>query len=306
MPTYSVVIPCFRTTGSILDYLREIDSFFISKGLEHETICVIDGPNAVDLLLLEQIRNLDFVKVIILSRNFGQHAATLAGLQHSNGEWIVTVDDDGQHPVSEFGKILFDLDFYDVNYGIPLQLPNKRLKNISSSVNKSILRKVLGNSDRVQVSAFRIFRRSLIINNGDSHFSDYVLDVDLIWATSRIKNTVVEFSPRLAGKSNYNFTSLMRLAIPLWLGFSRLPLRIFTFAGVFTLLINLILFSYFTYRKLFNGIEVSGFYALSSLVLFTSSVLIVGIGILGEYLVQAYETLRRKPSYRVVEEKRST
>lgn len=297
-----MVIPCYRTDLSIIPYLHEANDFFSDHRINFEVICVVDGPNSVEPRVLEQLKNLTFVTTIILSKNFGQHAALLAGIQAAKSEWVITVDDDGQHPISQLPKLLENLEGYDVNYGISINSPNNFIKTTFSIVNRKILKKLMGTNHEFSISAFRVFKKNLILSTNKNQYADYLLDVEIIWATSRVKNTEVTFAIRTKDKSNYTFRSMLKLALPLWLGFSRTPLRFFTLLGLTTLLINTVLFIFFSINKFQGDLGNQGFYSLISLLLVSSSVILIGLSILGEYLVHVYESTRKKPIYRIIEE----
>ena len=151
----SIVIPVYQGERSIKGLVDEISAYFqpfrTEAGIDavvSEVILVHDcGPDRSDMAISEQALNYQQVRPVWLTRNFGQHAATLAGMSAATGDWIVTMDEDGQHHPGDIGRLL-DCAFQDdlqVVYARPgNNRPHGFLRNFSSELSKRIGRLVIG------------------------------------------------------------------------------------------------------------------------------------------------------------------
>lgn len=297
-----MVIPCYnseKTLGQILDRIK-LD--FEDRGIrKYEVILVVDSPTDKTLsVAIEHQKQNGKIVILELNKNFGQHAAIFAGLTEVNYDFIVTMDDDGQHPVSEIISLLIPLcgDF-DVVYGIAEVDEHNFLRNVFSRLAKYFAFKLLNIPNAKNISAFRAFKRITIEGIDFTHLTNAVVDVVLHWNTNNFLSIKVRMVKRAEGKSNYSFYKLSKLAVQMITGYSVRPLRIATMAGLVTFFASVVLLMTITIQSIRGEIVVAGYASLSLFVLFLGAIQLITLGLIGEYLGKVHENSMGKPQYLV-------
>jgi undecaprenyl-phosphate 4-deoxy-4-formamido-L-arabinose transferase len=240
-----------------------------------------------------------------LMRNYGQHNALLCGIRAAQGEIIVTMDDDLQHPPQEIPKLLSKInEGYDVVYGTPERQQHGLWRDLASSLTKLALQSAMGAEAAREVSAFRAFRTHLR-EAFAAYQNPYVsIDVLLTWSTTRFAAVSVQHQPRLIGRSNYTFRKLMRHALNMITGYSILPLRFASLLGFGFALFGVLVLIYVVGRYLIQGGSVPGFPFLASTIAIFSGVQLFALGIIGEYLARMHFRLMDRPTYVIRERTR--
>jgi undecaprenyl-phosphate 4-deoxy-4-formamido-L-arabinose transferase len=233
-----------------------------------------------------------------LSRNFGQHNALLCGIRAAQGEAVVTIDDDLQHPPEEIPKLVDKLnEGYDVVYGTPQFQQHGLWRNLASRLTKLALQGVMGAETARHVSAFRAFYaqiRDAFVNYKSPFVS---IDVLLTWGTKRFAAVPIRHDPRYSGKSNYTFRKLVVQALNMMTGFSTLPLQIASLVGFIFTVFGFGVFVYVIGRYLVMGYSVPGFPFLASIIAIFSGVQLFTLGIIGEYLARMHFRSMERPPY---------
>jgi glycosyltransferase involved in cell wall biosynthesis len=298
----SVVIPCYQSEFSledvvigIRDALNQIDFF------NYEILLVLDGPTDGTTEIAFGLQSkFSECRVIELSRNFGQHAAIFAGISYSKYEVIATLDDDGQHMPSELPALINELDIdTDLVYGIPHDDEHNFMRNIASKTFKYGLFRILGMKNARDISAFRIFRKSLLQNVDLQKISMGTVDVSLHWSTTRIRTVKTMMPKRIAGKSNYTFRTLFKFAIQMIIGYSVKPLKFALILGLLGFLASSLLTLYFLIQYVNGNIEVAGFSTLAILITALASIQLMTLGILGEYIASIHQKSIGKPMFNI-------
>ncbi len=299
----SIVIPCYNSAGSITELLAEISEVMVQGKFIWEVILVNDGSvdsSWDEILQLTQVY--PEVTGIDLARNFGQHNALFAGIMAAKNDFIVTMDDDLQHPAAEIPKLLDKAQSgYDLVYGTPEEDQHNRFRNFASWSMKRILEKSLDVHLASDTSAFRLFRKELI-----SCFKSYVgpfVDIDaiLFWGTRRIGTVTVVHRQRKYGDSNYNFFSLVAHTINMIASYSQVPLRISVMFGLLLLLFACILTLYVLGNYLVYDNILEGFTFLAVSILFFSGAQLLAIGIVGEYVGRLHHRSMGQPVFLIRE-----
>jgi glycosyltransferase involved in cell wall biosynthesis len=238
-----------------------------------------------------------------LMRNYGQHNALLCGIRAAQGEIIVTVDDDLQHPPEEIPKLLALLeDGWDVAYGTPEREPHGILRGIASRVTKLALQSALGAETARKVSAFRAFRREVSLAFSDYRGPFVSVDVLLTWGTESGYVLHRPAQPSLLGESNYSFRRLVAHALNMMTGFSTLPLQFASVVGFVFTLFGLVVLMYVLGRYFIEGESVPGFPFLASIIALFSGAQLFALGIIGEYLARMHFRMMDRPSYAIREQ----
>ena len=299
----SVVIPAYNSEETIAAVIEQTRSVLQAGGLDCEFVVVDDASRDGTWAVVRALaaKN-DDVRAIHFRRNFGQHSALLAGVRTARGEWIVTLDDDLQHPAAEIPNLLRELDKgVDVVYGFPRNLPHSVTRNLLSAMTKIALQRAMGADTARHHSGFRVFRT--VLRDAFAHYDGGVvnLDVLLTWSTTRFAWIFVEHRPRTIGRSNYTAGKLFAHAMTLITGFSTVPLRIASIAGLAFTLLGAVLLAIVVGRYFIQGVSVPGFAFLASAISIFSGVQLFALGIMGEYLARIHTRTLGRPAYVIAE-----
>jgi undecaprenyl-phosphate 4-deoxy-4-formamido-L-arabinose transferase len=297
LPSLSIVVPVFNGASTIRALICDLDKVLPTLTEQYEAILVEDGSrdNSWEVIC-ELIQAHAWIRGIRLMRNFGQHNALLCGIRAVRHDIIVTMDDDLQHPPAEIPHLLAKLaEGFDVVYGVPDTLQHGLARGWSTRIVKLLLRTAVGVDIANKVSAFRAFRTQ--VREGFAHYhSPFVsIDVLLTWATTRFAAIHVHHQPRLAGVSNYSFFKLIRHTLNLVTGFSTLPLRFASFVGFGFTATGFALLAYVIGRWFIEE-SVPGFPFLASVITTFSGVILLILGVIGEYLSQMHVQLMGRPT----------
>jgi polyisoprenyl-phosphate glycosyltransferase len=302
MPEYSVVVPVYNSEGTLLELYERIDAVFAQHGKEYELIFVEDGGTDNSWNVIRQIKekNPEHIKGIRLSRNHGQHNAVFCGLAYATGDLIITIDDDLQVPPEEMPKLV--IHYYehpcDMVYGFYKKKKHSFIKNFGSRfIKKSskLFAKAPGEG-----SSFRLLTRPLV-QNILNHSQEFVyIDELILWYTSDIGFVPVEHRKREDGKSGYTTMRLFNLLFQLTISYTAIPLRIMIYGGFASSIITFLLGIYYLWRKLVFKVP-PGYTSIIVTILFSTSLIILSLGIIGEYLRKIYKVQHKKPAYTIKE-----
>jgi undecaprenyl-phosphate 4-deoxy-4-formamido-L-arabinose transferase len=299
MDSISVVVPVYCAENSLYELYQRIVSTLDSY--KFEIIFIEDQGGDSSWNIICDIAKKD-KRVIGFqhSKNYGQHNALLLGIRHANYEYIVTLDDDLQHPPEEIPKLMAKLqEGYDIVYGIPKEGQHGIFRNTASKITKYFLQKSTGITEVIDTSSFRAFRtflREAFINFNNPFVS---IDVLLSWGTAQYASIEVAHNKRVFGSSNYTFSILARHAINMLISYSLLPLRLATIIGLLFTIFGILLFMIIISSYLIYGRIVPGFTFLASIIIIFSGAQLFSLGIFGEYLTRIYFRSLGKP-YSVV------
>lgn len=300
----SFVIPCYRsekTIGAVVDEVnRTMEAL---KEYDHEIILVNDcSPDNTFLAIRELCEKDERIKGVNLSRNFGQHAALMAGFHQVTGDILVCLDDDGQTPADEVDKLLKALDEgADVVYAKYEHKHHNAFRNFGSKVNDWMLCFMLNKPGNLFISSYFAARRFVLdeMLRYENAFP-YVIGL-VLRATRNIVNVTVEHRDRKEGTSGYTFGKLLALWFNGFTAFSEKPLRIATAAGVICAIGGFLYGLYTIIKKFVNPAVPIGFSALMTAILFIGGVLMMLLGMIGEYIGRMYICMNNAPQYVVRE-----
>lgn len=297
----SIIVPVYNSAPGLQKLVDEIERAMSGADLEFELILVDDCSPDGSWNQIEHIcKATQFARGLHLMRNFGQHNALLAGIRSANGEIVVTLDDDLQHPPSEIPRLLLALQpSVDVVYGVADQLRHGLLRNTASWVTKLVLQKAMGAQTARRISAFRAFRTELRDGFADFRGPFVSIDVLLTWSTTRFTCVQVRHEQRQFGASNYTLYKLMVHTLNLVTGFSTLPLQVASLLGFLAMMLGLGVLGYVLFTYLWLGGRVPGFTFLASSIALFSGVQLFSIGVIGEYISRMHFRVMDKPSYAI-------
>ena len=303
MRTVTVLIPVYRGEATLRELHRQLSTALPSLTDSHEIIFVEDCGGDGSWRVIAEIAARDpNVRGILMSRNFGQHNALLAGIRAARHDVIITMDDDLQHPVSEVAAMLAALTpELDVVYGAPMREQHGLLRNMASRLTKLALSEAMGAETARSVSAFRVFRTELRRGFEDYRSPSVSIDVLLTWSTSRFGAIKVVHMPRAIGPSGYTLGKLITHAANLMTGFSTLPLQVASITGFAFLLLGGIVLLGVLINYLIRGDAVPGFASLACMIVIFSGAQLFSLGIIGEYLARMHFRSMDRPVYVVAE-----
>ena len=289
----SIVIPVYKSVKSLNIIVDEIKVLSENMALNFEIIFVNDSPFFLETnKTLETLDLLfDFVSVITLRKNQGQHMALLVGLSKAKGEFVITMDDDLQHPVSEIPKLISAIaekNGPDAVFAIPFSGDKKHSpwRNFGSYVINKADVMFLSKPDGLRKSPFRIMRHDLVNVIVNNYNSSPAVSSLIIKATNNIVNIEVEHKDRQFGKSGYSVKQLMSLTLNNILHYSSLPLKLLGYIGAFGFICSIIFIITVLIRKLFFDINFPGYASIVSLISLFGGLNLLALGIIGEYLIR--------------------
>ena len=301
MEKLSFVIPCYNSQKTIGYVVSLINEVITEKNMfDYEIILVNDFSQDGTSTVIEEIaRQNKNIIAINFSRNFGQHAALMAGFRHSSGDVVIYLDDDGQCPVNKIFDLIeplnngFDVSMAD--YGVKKQ---SKFKNFGSKINDIMAEHLVGKPKKLQLSNFGALKR-FVVDEIIKYQSCYPYIAGLILrTTSNIANVKMEENERKEGKSNYNFKKLLSLWLNGFTSFSVKPLRIASIAGVVFAFIGFIFGIYTIINKIFiNPTIAIGYSTIVSLLTFFSGLVLMIMGMIGEYIGRIYICINKSPQY---------
>lgn len=305
MKKVSFVIPCYRSENTLENVTTEItDTMKALTGYEYEILLVNDFSPDNTLGVIRRLCAADErMKGISFTRNFGQHAALMAGLRHAQGDYVICLDDDGQTPADEAGKLIARLEEgYDAVYARYEHKHHSAFRNLGSRINEQMTRILLDKPADLFISSYFGVRR-VIVKDMIRYENSYPYVIGLVLrATKNITNVTVEHRDRQAGRSGYTFKKLLGLWINGFTAFSVKPLRIATMIGAISAGVGFLYGLYTIIKRLVNPLVPVGFSALMSAVVFFGGMLMLMMGLVGEYIGRIYISLNNSPQY-VIREK---
>jgi undecaprenyl-phosphate 4-deoxy-4-formamido-L-arabinose transferase len=303
-PGVSVVVPVYNSEATLGELVTGLARVLPRAASASEAILVDDGSrDGTGRVIDELAAKYPWVRAIHLSRNYGQHNATLCGVRAACYDTIVTMDDDLQHPPEIVPVLLAKIrEGYDVVYGTPEKEAHGVLRNLASVVTKLALQAAMGVETARGVSALRAFHTDLRRAFADYRSPFVSIDVLLTWATTRFTSIQVPHGGRRVGSSNYTFWMLVRHAINMMTGFSILPLQLASLVGFSFTLLGVLVLGWAVGRYLVTGSSVAGFPFLASIIAIFAGAQLFALGIIGEYLARMHFRSMERPTYVVRED----
>ena len=300
--TVSVVIPCFNEEQGLASLFARLYPALDALGRTYEVVFVDDGSSDRTVAGLREQFNQrpDVTRVVVLTRNVGQHMAIMAGFAQTRGDYIVTLDADLQNPPEEIANIIAAMDAgadyvgtvrknrHDVYWRKVASRMMNRFRERTTHIRITDQGCMLRGYDREIVDAI----------NSCVEVSTFVPALGYTFARNPVE-IEVGHAERAVGQSKYSLYSLIRLNFDLMTGFSVVPLQFFSMGGIVISLISLLGFIGLVIRRLVHGSEAEGVFTLFAIAFFLIGVLLMGVGVVGEYVGRIYEQVRQRPRYTV-------
>ncbi|GGZ71038.1 glycosyl transferase [Lysobacter xinjiangensis] len=281
----SVVIPVYRGARSI-DALRDrLHVALESAALRHELIFVEDCGGDDSWQVLEVMcATHGYVRAIKLSRNFGQHAATLCGIARARGRWVATIDDDLEQPPEALPELVRKAEEgFTVVYGVNQSRSHAVWRNLTSELGRALFKFAIPTLNR-EYSSMRVVDGTIArqLERFQSPFT--FVDGYLSWLTHNYATVVVPHHDRAHGRSNYSVRKLLAHMMNIFLTFSDLPLRAATWLGLATAAGGALWGLAILIGRLTGAVTASGYASMMAGITFLGGVQLLILGIFGQYL----------------------
>jgi len=302
----SVIVPCYNEEEALpyfYDEIKKIEKEM--KDLDFEYIFVDDGSKDKSLQILRDFSKKDKkVRYLSLSRNFGKEASMYAGLKYSKGDYVTIMDADLQDPPSLLPEMYRYIkeDGYDQ---VATRRANRKGEPIIRSFFAKMFYKIINKMSKVEMvdgaRDFRLMKREVV--DSILSLSEYNRYSKGLFSFVGFNTKWLEYNniERVAGKTKWSFWKLFKYAIEGITAFSTVPLAFASFLGVLMCLLALIFIVVIIVKTIIYGDPVGGWPSLSCIVLFTSGIQLLCIGIIGQYLSKTYLESKNRPIYIIKE-----
>lgn len=302
MSLYSVVVPVYNSEHTLHELYERVSKVFDETLHEDfEMILVDDGSKDHSYEVMEELHDKDNrVKIIQQARNFGQHPALLCGFKYVKGDFIITMDDDLQHPPEEIPKlvqVMNERDDVDVIIAKYEGRQHNIIRKIGTWVSVYATSKMLKKPRDLEITSFRLIRRFIVdaIVKMDVHLPQ--IGNLLVQTSNRIINVPVHHDARKYGKSGYSFKRLAKDLIYDITTNSAFPLIVVRDLGITSFVISVVLALFYLIRYFAYGVSVEGWTTLVLFMLAYNGVILLSIGIIGEYLMHILDEAKKMPNY---------
>jgi len=303
-PTLSLIIPMFNEQESVALFFEQAVSVLSSLEISYEMICIDDGStDHTFALVLEHRKKNPQIKAIRFTRNFGKEAALSAGLALCSGACAIPIDVDLQNPVALIPEMLAEwragaLNVLAVKKAQPYE---SRLKRVTSRWFYKLFNFLSENNIQPNTSDFRLIDRKII--DAVVRLSERNRFMKGILAWPGGQTALVYYTPakRIAGKTKWNYLKLWNFAIDGITAFSSMPLKIWSYIGVF-IACGAFVYALQVILKFFiTGESVKGYPSLMVAILFLGGIQLISIGVLGEYVARIFKESKQRPLYLIQE-----
>ncbi|MFP6657190.1 MAG: glycosyltransferase family 2 protein [Pirellulales bacterium] len=295
----SIVIPMFNEADHLEKSLKEISYHVASLGTSYELIVVDDGSSDSTWELLHGLcREIPQLRCLALSRNFGKESAVLAGIEAARGNGVIIMDGDLQHPPNLIPEMyaVWQQQGYQVVNAIKRRRGKESLTSkLGSRLFYRLFEKLTG-TQMAGSSDFKLLDREVVDAYIALRERNLFFRGLIPWLGFSQIDLPFEVKPRAGGRSKWSVLQLSFMAVNSIVSFSAVPLRLVTLSGLFFMLFAIGLAAQTLYVKLSGG-AVEGFTTVIMLVLFASSILMLSLGVIGEYLAKIYDEIKQRPRY---------
>lgn len=306
MKKISFVIPCYGSEKTAGIVIKEIDKVVSTNDkYDYEIIAVNDkSPDNVWKVLNEIAKENAKVKLINLAKNMNRPGAVMAGLSMVSGDYVIIMDDDGQCPMENLWKLIEPLENgHDVAMAKYTEYKQSKFKGFGTIVNRKMTEYIMDKPKDLNFTNFMALQR-YIVEEIKKYKNPYpYLTGLLLRTTSDMVNVEMEERKRITGTTNFTFKKMLDLWLNGFTAFSIKPLRISTIIGVITAAIGFIYGIYIIINKLcIHSNVLQGYSSTMAVILFIGGIIMMMLGMIGEYIGRIYISINNSPQY-VIKEK---
>ncbi|MDO4483871.1 MAG: glycosyltransferase family 2 protein [Clostridia bacterium] len=300
MEKVSFVIPCYRSAATIGKVIDEIAAAMAAlPRYTWEAVLVNDcSPDDTFEVIRALADKDDRIIGVNLARNFGQHAALMAGFHQISGDVVVCLDDDGQTPADEVGKLLEKIEEgHDVVYASYEQKQHSFFRNLGSRVNLKMTEIMLGKPKTLAITSYFAARR-FIVDEMLRYECCYPYVIGLVLrSTKNIVNVPVKHRAREEGSSGYTISKLLGLWMNGFTSFSVKPLRLATYLGLFSAMVGFLYTLWIIIKYFVDNTAPLGWSSIIAILLVLGGIILVVLGLIGEYVGRIYMCQNAAPQF---------
>jgi len=304
IPEISLVVPMYNEADVLDHFFARVLPLMESLQLSYEIICVNDGStdDTFSKLLLHNHFN-SRIKILDLSRNFGKESALTAGIENASGNAVIPLDADLQDPPELIQQMIEK--WREGNEVVIGVRADRESDSFFKKTTANLFYKLIGKMGEIPIPMnagdFRLLDRKVV--NALLNIPERARFMKGIFAWLGFKQSFVYYSrpPRQAGKTKFKPWKLWNFALDGLISFSSIPLKIWTYLGLFVSMSSLLYMSFIILRTLIYGIDVPGYASLMVAILFFSGLNMIGLGILGEYISRVFMEVKQRPLYLIRE-----
>jgi undecaprenyl-phosphate 4-deoxy-4-formamido-L-arabinose transferase len=298
-PIYSVVIPVYNSEASLPELFERLEQVMKSTGKPYEIMFIDDGSQDGSWQVLQELKSAHPgpVTAIRLAKNFGQHSATFCGFNFAKGDYIITIDDDLQCPPEEIPSLIKRMEETDAElvYGVFDKKQHSVTRNIGSHTFKRVS-SLMGRPK--EGSSFRLISANIIQKLIIHHQNFVFIDEILHWYTDYVALTTVAHHPRKYKRSGYSPRKIWGLLANIMIYYTTIPLKLMIYGGLASSVFFFVLSLTFAAKKIFFNVPL-GYTSLIVAILFSTSLILLSLGVIGEYLSRIYMVQNKKPLYSI-------
>ncbi|MCE5262894.1 MAG: glycosyltransferase [Deltaproteobacteria bacterium] len=297
----SLVIPVFNEEKNLSALMGRILPVMTALGRPWEVILIDDGSRDASLEMLKQFAADPNVRVVELTRNYGQHAAIMAGFSIVRGGIVVTLDADLQNPPEEIPRLIATMEEggYDVVGTIRKGRKDSLLRIIPSRIINMVARKITGVRMTDWGCMLRAYRRPVVKRMIDCHEHSTFIPALATHFGKRVTEIEVAHEERYGGKSNYPLRKLINLQFDLVASFSELPIKLIMYGGVLLATLGVCFGAFLVIARLLYGAlwAAQGVFTLFAILFVFVGLQFFALGLIGEYIGRIYREVRKRPEY---------
>jgi dolichol-phosphate mannosyltransferase len=304
VPLISVVSPIYGCKGCLEELVDSIAAHVHDLGGDFEVILVDDAsPDHAWERILELAASRPWLRGLRLARNFGQHSAISAGIEHARGEWTVVMDCDLQDPPSAIPDLYRKAtdEGYEVVFAQRRNRKDTWPKRLSSWAFFRLLAWLTGATQDSSTANYGIFHRRVIDAVCRMPERDRTFPLMVKWAGFRHGYMEVEHSKRGVGRSSYTLRKLLRLATGIMLSYSEKPLKLVAMLGIACSFLAFLMVALAVSRWFDGDIAVAGYTSIIASVWLVGGMLLFSLGVVGLYVGQVFKNVQGRPYYIVSE-----
>jgi len=294
---FSIIVPVYKSTTSLKKLANRIkDTFDLIENADYELIFINDSPYYKSTVecLLNLSKNDDKVVVIEFMKNYGQQAATLAGIEYATGDYLITMDDDLQHAPEDIVHLLQKKE-HDVVIARFRDKQHSLFKRTTSSVKSYFDHIILGKPKHIKLTSFRLIKADIAKFMFKRKTPYPFIPALLFSITDDIENVELPHHARQDGKSNYTFIKMFQVFSNLLINNSSILLRTIGYIGIAIAILSVIATAVILINKLLYGVNVVGWTSIMLLIIFFGGTIMFTLGIIGEYLLRIIATTEDRP-----------
>jgi len=300
-PTISLVIPVYNEEGNLMTLMERITPVMSAMERPYEVILVDDGSRDRSLEILKEFSRSPNVRVVELTRNYGQHAAILAGFSIVRGEIIITLDADLQNPPEEIPRLIKAMEEggFDVVGTIRRRRKDSFFRIMPSKVINMVARKITGVGMTDWGCMLRAYRRPVVERMIACHEHATFIPALATHFGKRVTEIEVAHEERHGGKSNYPLRKLINLQFDLVASFSDLPIKLIMYGGVAMAALGVCFGIVLAVARLVYGAlwAAQGVFTLFAVLFAFVGLQFFALGVIGEYIGRIYREVRKRPEY---------